>query len=233
MEHHLKKASNSIDSHIEKVINELSQVSMSAQCNQELISYYENVVYRHDHLRALGFAYIARDSLQVCSIFGDVKTSSVERNWHYKKVNNYYIGTSLSLAYFPETSFFIGKRTGPLMEFGYVNPRHVLGGWIEPVLSAADYDFFLLGEDDALYSRTQEATNSSIDWLNQRLTVTAASKRFPYTLSVSYSYLHVLKAVLRSVGQYMVVLVVGFVTFLLLLSGLKGFYPQRSSGHSN
>ncbi|GAL17054.1 hypothetical protein JCM19235_5603 [Vibrio maritimus] len=173
-----------IDQQIEDILKIIDDLPSDPSCPDEVKREYADIAHENERIRAVGYVFDAGEQWHVCSMFG--RTLSKLNYWSGAKVEDVFVGRSLLTVHFPETSFVVGKESGNLKAFAYVNPRRVLGYWIEPSLPYANYSLRLDGENVPAYTRAPVE-------LQSMLLKSAHSKKYPYSIQSAASIVDMLK----------------------------------------
>lgn len=183
MKEELQASLANIDSRIESTIGLLDALPRHDGCEAEHKRYYNSVSYTEEEVRALGYIKERETGWYACSIFGE--TQSTLAHWDGStNAKGIFIGWSLLTNYFPEPSFVIAKRESDTKYFAYVNPRRVVGHWLERPSRHYNYHVFLLGEKTPRYT-SEHGDISSDYWSERIIEQRAPSKLYPYELKLS------------------------------------------------
>jgi len=183
MHEELQSSLINIDSRIETTIKLLDALPRHDGCDADHKRYYNQVSYTEEEVRALGYIKERDTGWYACSIFGE--TQSTLAHWDGNtNAQGVFIGWSLLTNYFPEPSFVIAMREQDTKYFAYVNPRRVVGHWLERPSQHYDYHVFLQGEASPRYS-SEYGEVSSDYWSERILEHQAVSERYPYELKLS------------------------------------------------
>ncbi len=222
-----------LDSKIGTVLTELDSIEVDTTCSEEQVVSFENATYRSENTRALGVVYTQSEVMKACSLFGGIDLLEPEKLWHQSSMGNIAIGTSLQTTYFPERSFFVGRHTGTMTMFGYVNPRYILGKWIQPEKQDAYYAFFLNTKADApLYQTHSKNKLDRNNWLDNLYGHVSYSEKYPYHISVSIPYSSLIKSVSLSLLKCAVVILITIMMFFAMLALLRDLaVTSNRAGH--
>ncbi|WP_151899220.1 CSS-motif domain-containing protein [Vibrio mediterranei] len=178
----------SVDKRIDEVVSVIRQVPYDESCPDSLMHDYANLAYENERIRAVGYIRESDDGAFVCSMFG--KTSLHQKYWRGESNTDVFIGWSLLTSYFPETSLVVDIDDGDKRFFAYVNPRRLVGYWLEPTLPYANYAFKLNGDLNSTYSR------NPIEPDVNEMESEVSSSRYPYSITVYAAYHTLIKRML-------------------------------------
>lgn len=173
-----------IDQQIEDILKIIDDLPSDKNCPDWVKKEYADIAHENERIRAVGYVFDAGEQWHVCSMFG--RTLSKMNYWSGAKIEDVFVGRSLLTVHFPETSFVVGKEYGNLKAFAYINPRRVLGYWIEPSLPYANYSLSLDGENVPAYTRNPLE-------LQSMLLQSVHSQNYPYSIQSAASISDVLK----------------------------------------
>jgi hypothetical protein len=200
-----------VDREIKNILNVIDMLPSDPNCGDEVKREYANIAHENERIRAVGYIYDTGEQWHVCSMLG--RQLSKLNYWQGSKKEGVFIGHSLLTVHFPETSFVVSKDKGKQKAFAYVNPRRVLGYWIEPSLAYANYSLTLDSDCVPFYTRSPVRMQSM-------LLQTAHSEHHPYSIQATASFVDVLK---RS-GIYwlrvMCIVGLGWISYRLLKGSL-------------
>ncbi|MBY6198290.1 hypothetical protein [Vibrio hangzhouensis] len=166
-----------IDKRIDEIVTAIRQFPHDASCPESLMDEYANLAYENERIRAVGFISPNAEISEVCSMFGITQLS--EPYWEGNSRSNIFIGWSLLTNYFPETSLVVAIDDKEKRLFAYVNPRRLVGYWLEPALDYANYAFFLPGKESPVYRRA-DPVGSEYTFAAEQHSVS-----YPYSISVT------------------------------------------------
>ncbi|GAL33284.1 hypothetical protein JCM19240_1980 [Vibrio maritimus] len=177
-------ATAKVDEQIKNIINVIDSLPSDPYCGDEVKREYANISHEDERIRAVGYIYDTGEQWHVCSMLG--RQLSKLNYWRGTKKDGVFIGHSLLTVHFPETSFVVSKDKGKEKAFAYVNPRRVLGYWIEPSLAYANYSLTLDSDCVPFYTRAPVKMESM-------LLQTAHSEKHPYSIQATASVFDVLQ----------------------------------------
>ncbi len=181
----LEASLTSIDDRIESTLNLVVSLPKHEGCESEHRRFYNRKAYIEEEVRALGYVKNHATRWYACSLFGEV--SSNKSYWAGNtSEQGVFIGWSLLTTYFPEPSFVVAQQVGDTEYFAYVNPRRMLGHWLESPLRDYFYQVYLLGESLPRYSSEHVNIDNSF-WSTFVLSHRVVSPQYPYELKVSVS----------------------------------------------
>jgi hypothetical protein len=107
----------------------------------------------------------------------------------------------------------VSKDKGKQKAFAYINPRRMLGYWIEPSLAYANYSLTLDSDCVPFYTRSPVRMQSM-------LLETAHSEHHPYSIQATASFVDVLKRAGIYWLRVMCIVGLGWISYRLLKGSL-------------
>ncbi|MFA0087694.1 hypothetical protein AB4560_23560 [Vibrio sp. 10N.222.51.C12] len=188
MQNSAKHSVEMIERNIVHISNVVKANPYDVECSTALQAELANLTYEHEEVRALGYVEDYLSSWHGCSLFG--QTRNTADYWQGDEVSGIYLGWSLLTNYFPETSFVIAVSSDDVSRFGYVNPRRLVGSWIEPTLDFADYTLTLENQPSRVYNR--DSTRLDAYWTSSTVHERYRSDAYQFEIVVTASYESVL-----------------------------------------
>ncbi len=220
-----KQSVQNIDGSIKEIVTEIRHLPYDESCPESLMHGYANLAYENERIRAVGYIRESKEGTFVCSMLG--KTSLHQKYWRGALDGDVFIGWSLLTDYFPETSFVVGVDEGDKRFFAYVNPRRLVGHWLEPTLPYANYAFKLESDLQPNYFRAPlEADDKGMSY-------EVSSSQYSYSVTAFADYTTLVKRSLIYWLRSLVAAVIILSTLWLLNQSFRDNRPKPKQSRTS
>ncbi len=202
MEKQGEVAITQLDTEITSVLNELSFVEIPVACSEEYRHRLARSLYSSLNIRTVVIGEPYREGTTFCGSMGEYIVDFDSRFARSPQIGDVFLAQNTRAEYRNEASIVVGKWNQEKVLLAFINPRFILGRWLEPFDGSASISLEWLNSDESILTRYNQGSYGGSEWLNQRyIERQYLSDLYPYQVTVMLSYsviwTHIVEFILR------------------------------------
>ncbi|WP_087025606.1 hypothetical protein [Thaumasiovibrio subtropicus] len=202
-------------------------------CSSEFRLRAQRQVYTSLDLRSIVVGYPEGEFPNFCGGLGSYSQRLDSNFWHFAVKDDYVMGLLKVTAYRDDPSVAIGQYHGEAVTLGIVNPRIMLGRWLEPFQKTVSIRLYLDDRSHPILSRAAQAQPSRRHGFSHReITNDFSSEKYPYSVSVSMSYGIIAEHIIEFAQRLVKVIAVLILVALIAVIGLIQFGSAKREIYS-
>lgn len=168
-----------IDEHLSKIESELRAIPIAETCTSDVQTALAHHVFNSTGIRGVVIANTVNDDPNYCSNFGAHERLIDEAFWDARQEGDVIFARLHVTEFRRDLSFALAVYRGDQIVIGTINPRVILGWWIEPYNNDARITMSFPESSNVLLDRNQSAFSG------KELSTSLASERYPFTIKVT------------------------------------------------
>ncbi|MFC5080063.1 hypothetical protein ACFPCW_20480 [Vibrio thalassae] len=168
-----------IDKQLSMIETELRSIPIDKKCPPETQTALAHHVFNSVGIRGIVMANTVNEDPNYCSNFGQHERLIDEAFWDARQVDDVIFARLHVTEFRRDLSFALAVYRGEKIVIGTINPRVILGWWIEPYNNDARVTMSFPGSSNIILDRNQTAFSG------KELSISVASERYPVEIKVT------------------------------------------------